>query len=114
MRREGFPRSRLVDAVEVDWFDDSSNGDCRVPQSWKLLCRVGQRWRQVQGASQFDTKSDSYKRVTFQLIDPEGPRLEARLQPNSSGGILEWKAVEQIGCPGPFQPETKERPLTSG
>src|SRR6266852_5910059 len=52
------------------------------------------------GCQHNDTKPDRYNRVGFQSIVPEAPRQEARLPPNSSSGILAWKAVKQIGCPG--------------
>lgn len=90
----GFPKPRKVSAVEVYWFDDTGKGACRVPQSWKLFYRVGERWHPVEGAGEFGTKLDTYNRVTFQAVDAEGLRIEAQLQPNSSAGILEWKVRE--------------------
>ncbi len=90
----GFPKPRKVSAVEVYWFDDTGRGSCRVPQSWKLLYRVGEAWKPVEGAPAFGTRIDAYNRVTFTPVEANGLRIEAQLQPNFSGGILEWKIRE--------------------
>jgi hypothetical protein len=34
---------------------------------------------------------DQYNRVTFEPITTSALRIEAQLQPNWSGGILEWQ-----------------------
>ena len=90
----GFPRARKVTAVEVYWFDDTGKGGCRVPASWKLSYRVGERWLPVQGAGPFGTKADSYNRVAFPAVEAEGLRMDVQLQTNASAGILEWKIGE--------------------
>src|SRR5262249_26573361 len=40
----GFPKPRRVSSVAVYWFEDVPSGGCRVPQSWRLSYRVGERW----------------------------------------------------------------------
>lgn len=88
----GFPKARKVSAVDVYWFDDGPKGGCRVPQSWKLFYRVGENWKPVEGAVEFGTRINSYNHVTFNSVEANGLRIEAQLQPDYSGGILEWKA----------------------
>jgi hypothetical protein len=56
---------------------------------------VGERWHPVEASGEFGTKLDAYNRVTFRPVEAEGLRIEAQLQPNYSGGILEWRAGEQ-------------------
>ena len=80
--------------MEVYWFDDTGSGNCRVPQSWKLLWRRARKWVPVEGASSYGTKADSYNRVEFTPVEALGFRIEAQLQPGVSAGILEWKIVE--------------------
>ena len=87
----GFPKPREISSVSVYWYDDTGKGQCKVPQSWKIMYRVGERWLPVEGASELGTKTDVYNRVTFKSVRCEGLRLEVQLQPESSGGILEWK-----------------------
>ena len=90
----GFPRPRWVTGVEVYWFDDTGKGACRVPQSWKLSYRVGERWLPVEGAAEFGTRLDEYHRVAFAPVNAEGLRLEVQLRPEYSARILEWKLRE--------------------
>jgi len=91
-----FVKPRKVSAVEIYWFDDTGTGNCRVPQSWKVLYKEGANWKPVEGASEYGTKLDAYNRVEFQNVETTGLRIEAMLQPDFSGGILEWK-VKGLG-----------------
>jgi hypothetical protein len=89
-----FDKPRKVSAVEVYWFDDTGKGSCRVPQSWKVLCKRGGTWQPVQGASSYGTKTDTFNRTTFTPTEAMGVRIEAQLQPNFSGGILSLNIIE--------------------
>ncbi len=89
-----FEKPRRVSAVEVYWFDDTGAGNCRVPESWKLLYRTEENWREVDGASGYVMKADTYNRVTFKPLQTTALRIEVKLQPDFSGGILEWKVKE--------------------
>lgn len=87
----GFPKVRPVSSVAVFWYDDTGRGQCRVPQSWTLQYRVGERWFPVEDASEYGLKPDVYNRVTFKPVRCEGLRIDVQLQPECSGGILEWQ-----------------------
>jgi len=89
-----FKERARVSAVEVYWFDDRATGHCRVPQSWRLLYRDGKAWKPIAGASGWGTKRDRFNRVTFTPVTADGLRIEAQLQPECSGGILEWRVAE--------------------
>lgn len=86
-----FDKPRKVSACEVYWFDDTGRGECRVPASWKLVYRADGQWRDVTGASAFETTLDQFNRVTFEPVEADGLRIEVKLQKGFSGGILEWK-----------------------
>jgi hypothetical protein len=86
-----FDKPRRISGVEVYWFDDAPNGGCRAPRSWTLLYKNGDAWKPVDGASEFGAKLNVYNRVTFNPVETTALRMEAQLQPNFSGGILEWK-----------------------
>ncbi len=86
-----FETPQKVSSVSVYWFDDTGKGECRAPQSWRLLYRAGSAWKPVEGASSFGTKLDAFNRVTFSGVETTGLRIEARLKDGVSGGILEWK-----------------------
>jgi hypothetical protein len=85
-----FKKPRPVSAVEVYWFDDTGKGSCRVPQAWRLLYKEGDAWKPVAGATAYGVQRDTFNRVTFPPVTVSALRLEAQLQPNVSGGILEW------------------------
>lgn len=106
-----FDQPARVDAVHVQWFDDTGRGECRVPQSWRLLYRDGDAWRPVSNASGYPTDPDQLHRVAFDAVTTSALRLEVQLQPQYSGGILAWH-VPGINAPVPGpQPITIEEGL---
>ena len=86
-----FDKPARISSVELYWFDDTGHGGCRVPLSWRLLFKDGQRWQPVEGAGEYGVKRDRFNRVDFTPVTTRGLRLEVRLQPKFSGGILQWK-----------------------
>jgi len=86
-----FPKRQLVYVAKVYWFDDGPTGGCRVPQSWKILYKDGDNWKEVEGATQARTAINDYNRVTFTPVNASALRLEVQLQPGFSAGILKWK-----------------------
>jgi hypothetical protein len=86
-----FPKARQISSVEVYWYDDTGAGACRVPQSWKLSYLEGENWKPVEPEGEFGTQTNRFNRLTFKPIETTALRIEAQLQPQFSGGILEWK-----------------------
>jgi len=86
-----FAKPQKVSAVDVYWFDDTGRGQCRVPKSWTLLCRRAGKWEPVQTATPYGTARDKYNHVGFEPVTTDALRLQVQLQPEFSGGILEWK-----------------------
>jgi hypothetical protein len=89
-----YDKPRKVSGVAVYWFDDTGSGSCRVPKSWQLLYRDGEAWKPVKAKGEFGVKRDTYNRVDFEPVSATGLRIEVELQPEVSGGILEWKVFE--------------------
>jgi hypothetical protein len=48
-------------------------------------------WKPVANPSSYGTERDAYNRVTFDPVTTTGLKIEVQLQPQMSGGILEWK-----------------------
>jgi hypothetical protein len=87
-----FARPREISTVGVYWWDERRiQAHCRVPQSWRLLYREADEWKPVPGASEFGTRMDQFNRVSFPPIETKALRIEVKLQPDWSGGILEWR-----------------------
>jgi len=89
-----FDKSKKISAAEVYWFDDTGKGSCRVPQSWRLLYKDGEQWKPVVAADGFGIKRDQFNRVNFTPVSTTALRLEVKLQPKYSGGILKWTMRE--------------------
>ena len=88
-----FETPRKVAKASVYWFDDSpTGGGCRVPASWRLMFKDAQgKWQPVKAAGTYGVEANRYNAVSFEPVETTGLRLEARLQPDYSGGILEWR-----------------------
>jgi hypothetical protein len=56
--------------------------------------KEGESWKPVEDASEFPVNADTCNRVHFKPVRTTALRLEVRLQPDFSGGILQWKIGE--------------------
>lgn len=87
-----FEHPTKISAVEVYWWDERRiNAHCRVPQSWRLLYQSGDAWKPVIGAAACGVEMDRFNRFPFDPVETKALRLEVELQPEWSGGILEWR-----------------------
>ena len=75
----------------VYWFDDTGRGQCRVPKSWQLLYQDGDTWQPVSTTGSFGTAKDRFNELEFNPVKTTALRLQVELQPQCSGGILEWR-----------------------
>ena len=85
-----FKQKEKVSAVEVYWFDDTGRGNCRNPESWRVLYKTGDKWNPVNNPSAYETKLNVFNKVTFDPVETTALRLEVQLKPNVSGGVIEW------------------------
>jgi hypothetical protein len=82
---------RSVSSCSVYWFDDGPGGGCRVPASWSVMYKDGDDWKPVTGASAGGVDKDRFNVMTFDAVTTTALKLVIQLQPDFSGGILEWK-----------------------
>jgi len=85
-----FAEPATVSETVLYWFDDTGRGECRVPESWKLLYRDGESWKPVETKDTFGVVKDKPNRLTFKPVKTSGLRLEVKLQNRWSTGIWEW------------------------
>jgi hypothetical protein len=83
--------SRRVSGSSVYWYDDTGDGECRIPTGWRLLYRKGDTWIPVQSSPLPATVKDGWNKVRFTPVETTALRLEVTLQEGFSGGILEWR-----------------------
>jgi hypothetical protein len=88
-----FETPRKVSKASVYWFDDrAGGGGCRVPASWKLLYKdKAGTWQPVKAKGSYTVNLNQFNGVEFEPVETNGLRLEAQLQEEHSGGILEWR-----------------------
>ncbi len=84
-------KPKRVSSIEVYWFDDTGVGGCRVPQTWKLLYKDGDKFKEVAHPNHYGTEKNRYNLTTFDPVTTSLLRIEVKLKPECSGGILEVK-----------------------
>ena len=86
-----FPGAQNVSRAEVYWFDDTGEGECRVPKSWRVLYREGDTWKPVTNRVPYSVERDRSTPVSFEPVRTASLRIEIELQAGFSGGLYEWK-----------------------
>jgi hypothetical protein len=86
-----FPAPAAVSETSVYWFDDTGEGECRVPASWKAFVKAGEAWVPVKTEGPFGAAKDAYNTVKFATVTTTAVRLEIKLPEKFSSGIQEWK-----------------------
>ncbi len=80
-----------VSETSVYWFDDSGAGECRVPESWRVLYKSGDTWLPVKASGPYGTAKDVANTVRFAAVRTTGLRLEIQLPKGFSAGVHEWQ-----------------------
>jgi hypothetical protein len=83
--------ARVVSGAEVYWFDDTGAGFCRLPESWRLLYRLEDRWLEVPNPGEFGVLADGFNQARFDPVTTDALRLEVTLREGYSAGVLEWR-----------------------
>jgi len=85
-----FAEPATVSEAMLYWFDDTGHGECRVPESWRLLYKDGDDWKPVEAASPYGVAKDQPNRLSFKPVRTTALRLEVKLQERWAAGIWEW------------------------
>jgi hypothetical protein len=88
-----FSEPRQVSTARVYWFDDTATGGgCRLPASWSLQYRGEDgQWHDVAAESSGGAQPDQFNVLSFAPVTATAVRITVQLQPEFSGGILEWQ-----------------------
>ncbi len=89
-----YSEPKVISQVSVYWFDDTGRGQCRVPQSWKLVYREKENgpWKEVETTDSYSVELNKEINVHIKPVKAQCLRLNIQLQKNFSGGILQWIA----------------------
>ncbi|GAA2817952.1 hypothetical protein GCM10010522_39440 [Kribbella solani] len=79
---------RELSEVSTYWYDDTGTGQCRVPQSWRVLWLDGEMWRPVDNTTPYEVAADQLNTTTFTPVRAQHLRVEAVLRPGYSGGLF--------------------------
>jgi hypothetical protein len=80
-----------ISKAAVYWFDDTGQGECRVPEFWKLYYRQGDRWLPVKNLGPYGVEKDKYNVLKFSPVATRALKIELKLEDEFSAGIQEWK-----------------------
>ncbi len=80
-----------ISQMSVYWFDDTGEGECRVPRAWRAFYRANGQWMPVRNLDSYGVEKDKYNVVHFAPVRTDAVRLEIDLPESFSAGIHEWK-----------------------
>lgn len=107
-----FSKPEKISSVEVYWLAfDHYDVSYKAPESWKLLYKSGNEWKEVKNTTPYGTELNKYNKVTFDPItttelkmvvqlqrpksntasDEKGPQVVDVGRKGYSGGVIEWK-----------------------
>jgi uncharacterized protein len=86
-----FKEATSIAWIHVYWFDDSPDGGCRIPESWKVYYKDNYEWKEVFRHGRYPVIKDQMNSIEIAPVKTTALRLEIQLQPGFSGGVLEWK-----------------------
>lgn len=86
-----FAKPSTVSTTDVYWFDDTGRGGVRVPASWRLLYKSGDRWLPVETTSTFGVDRNAWNTIQFKPITTQALRIELAMQEGFSAGLQEWR-----------------------
>jgi hypothetical protein len=79
-----------VSSVRVYWFDDTGRGACRLPESWRVLCRdTAGSFKPVRARISYGLKKDRFNKVDFDPVKTDAIKIEITLQKDWSAGVQE-------------------------
>ena len=64
---------------------------CRVPNRWRLLYLVDEKWTEVTPATPYGVEVNRYNALRFEPVTTASLRLEVELMEGASAGVLEWQ-----------------------
>ncbi|MFC1634900.1 glycoside hydrolase family 127 protein [Planctomycetota bacterium] len=83
-------RRHEISSVKVYWFDDTGRGQCKIPESWKVLYRNGEgNFQPVSNRIAYAVKKDVFNKVDFEPVRTDAIKIEITLQEKWSAGIQE-------------------------
>ncbi len=98
-----FPVEEEVASAQVFWVSGPQGGaNFTLPDSWRLLYRDGQQWRDVSAKAPLGKEANAFTTVEFSPVRTSALRIEVRLPRGATAGLAEWRiGPERIVTPPP-------------
>ncbi len=79
-----------LSTVKVYWFDDTGRGECKLPQSWRVLYRTAEgQFEPVKNAGAYGVEKDTFNKGVFDPVRTDALRVEVTLPDRWSAGVQE-------------------------
>jgi len=86
-----FVKPEEISELSIYWFDDTGIGECRVPTTWKVFYKEGEKWPAVYTTDKYGTEKDKYNSIIFETVRTQSIKIEIQSQKDFAGGIHEIK-----------------------
>jgi hypothetical protein len=84
-----FERKEEISKVKIYWFDDGPQGGCRIPASWKVQYKKGEKWKSVKNTTEYTTTKDAWDEVNFKPVKTEALLILVQLPKEYAAGLYE-------------------------
>lgn len=85
-----FKQPETISETAIYWFDEEPWGDCRIPQSWKILYNKNGKWIPVKNTENYVVEKDKINSIHFEPVKTTAVRMEITFKENFSSGLYEW------------------------
>lgn len=85
-----FDTAQTVSESQVYWFDDGPWGGCRIPASYTVYYKSGDKWLPVENTTPYTISKDGYNTLQFKPVTTTALKLELQLPVDNAAGIHEW------------------------
>jgi hypothetical protein len=89
-----FNKPQEISCVDIYWFDDTGEGECRIPKSWKVFyLQENGELRQVYATNSepYGVQKNKYNSVEFETVNTSSLKIVIESQSEYAGGIYEIK-----------------------
>lgn len=86
-----FPEPIEVRSIQVYWaLHEEDRNPGKLPQSWRLLYRDGENWKEVSPSHGYPVSADHLDDVDFAPVTTPALRIEVQLQKGATAGLYRW------------------------
>ncbi len=86
-----FHEPQQVSSAEVYWMRRTGEDAIKLPLSWRIQYKDGEQWKDVTASGSYQVEPDRFNHVDFSPVTTTAIRLLAKLAPDTSAGIFEWR-----------------------